>query len=178
MENKKSIFWKSAVINGAIFGGILIAWSIVTYVLNITFEKWIQYVSYAIMIGAIVYLIIEYRKQLPGKGITYSHALGYGVAITAVAATLSAIYSYLLFAVIDPDLISQIVAKSEEQMLGQGLTEEQVEQALEMQKGFMSPAFISLVSIPASVFFGFIISLIAAIFLKKESTESPFDSSL
>ncbi len=63
----------------------------------------------------------------------------------------------------------------QEQMLEQGLTEEQVEQATEMQKVFMTPAIMSAISILSLTFMGFVFSLITSIFLKKEGVNEVFD---
>lgn len=171
MEENKNSFWKSALIYGAMYGAVLIVFSIITYVLNMTMEKWVQYVSYVIMIGALVYFTMEYRKQRGAEGLSYGQALGFGVAITLVASVISAIYTYLLFTVIDPDLINLMIDKTQEQMLAQGLTDEQVEAAMEMQKKFMEPWIITAMSIPSMTFMGFIIALISSIFLKKEPVD-------
>ena len=64
---------------------------------------------------------------------------------------------------------------TQQQMLDQGLTEDQVEQAMEMQKGFMKPWVMVLISIPALTFMGFIFSLITSIFLKREGVGETFD---
>lgn len=52
------------------------------------------------------------------------------------------------------------------------LTQQQLDMAAEMGKKFSSPAITSAISIISSLFFGFIISLIASLAMKK--TEDSF----
>ena len=174
MENKPNV-WKNALNWGLIVGIVLIIYSILMYFLDLSLEKWVSWVSYILLIGGIVYSTIQYRDNVLGGSITYVQALGFGVLISLFAAVLSGIYSYVFFTFIDPDFIDKIVEMTQQQMLDQGLSEDQVEQAMEMQKGFMKPWVMVLISIPALTFMGFIFSLITSIFLKKEGVSETFD---
>ncbi|RLD60917.1 MAG: hypothetical protein DRI95_14865 [Bacteroidetes bacterium] len=174
MENKPNV-WKNALNWGLIVGIVLIIYSILMYFLDLSLEKWVSWVSYVLLIGGIVYSTIQYRDTVLGGSITYTQALGFGVIVSLYAAVLSGIYSYVFFTFIDPDFIEKIVEMTQQQMLDQGLTEDQVEQAMEMQKGFMKPWIMVLISIPALTFMGFIFSLITSIFLKKEGANDVFD---
>ncbi len=174
MENKPNV-WKNALNWGLIVGIVLIIYSILMYFLDLSLEKWVSWVSYVLLIGGIIYSTIQYRDTVLGGSITYTQALGFGVIVSLYASVLSGIYSYVFFTFIDPDFIEKIVEMTQQQMLDQGLTEDQVEQAMEMQKGFMKPWVMVLISIPALTFMGFIFSLITSIFLKKEGVNDVFD---
>ena len=174
MENKPNV-WKNALNWGVIVGVVLIIYSILMYFLDLSLEKWVSWVSYIILIGGIVYGTIQYRDNVLGGSITYAQALGFGVLISLFAAILSGIYSYVFFTFIDPDFIEKIIVHTQDEMLKQGLSEDQVEQAMEMQKGFMKPGVLVAISIPMLTFMGFVFSLITSIFLKKEGTKEVFD---
>ena len=174
MENKPNV-WKNALNWGLIVGIVLIIYSILMYFLDFSLEKWVSWVSYILLIGGIVYSTIQYRDTVLGGSITYAQALGFGVIISLYAAVLSGIYSYVFLTFIDPDFIEKIAEMTQQQMLDQGLSEDQVEQAMEMQKGFMKPWVMVLISIPALTFMGFVFSLITSIFLKKEGVNDTFD---
>ncbi|OQY03449.1 MAG: hypothetical protein B6I20_05045 [Bacteroidetes bacterium 4572_117] len=174
MENKPNV-WKNALNWGVIVGVVMVIYSLIMYFLDLSLEKWVGWVSYVLLIGGIVYSTIQYRDNVLGGAISYAQALGFGVLISLFAGIISGVYSYLLMAVIDPELIGKIMEMAQEQMLSQGLTDEQVEQAMEMQKGFMKPGVMALITIPSLTFMGFIFSLITSIFLKKEGANEMFD---
>jgi len=174
MENKPNV-WKNALNWGLIVGIVLIIYSIIMYFLDLSLEKWVSWVSYILLIAGIVYSTIQYRDNVLGGSINYTQALGFGVLVSLFASILGAIYSYVFFTFIDPDFIGEIIEMAQEKMLDQGLTEEQVEQAMEMQKGFMKPWIMVLIYIPTLTFMGFIFSLITSIFLKKEGVQEVFD---
>jgi len=174
MENKPNV-WKNALNGGLILGIVLIIYSILMYFLDLSLEKWVSWVSYILLIAGIVYFTIQYRDHVLGGTISYAQALGFGVIISLFASVLSAIYSYVFFTFIDPDFIGKIIEMQQTEMLNQGLTEDQVEQSMEMIKGFMTPGVMVAISIPTLTFVGFIFSLITSIFLKKEGAAEVFD---
>ncbi|MOA10601.1 hypothetical protein D3C78_1304980 [compost metagenome] len=79
-----------------------------------------------------------------------------------------AVYTFILFKYIDPDLVNQIFAAQEKQMLESGQTQEQVDKVISMSKGFMQPWMMGLIVVPTVIFSGFILSLIMAALHKKE----------
>ena len=174
MENKPNV-WKNGLNWGVITGLVTIIYSTLMYFLGLNLESWTGWISYIILIGGIVYGTIQYRDNVRGGTISYAQALGFGVIIALVVAIISAIYS-LVLSVIDPGIIDQILEKAQEEMLKQGLSDDQVEQAIEMQKKFMSPGIIAAMIVPGMTFMGFIFSLITSIFLKKEDTSVNFDN--
>lgn len=177
METKtKSAMWKHALIQGAIWGIILIIFSLLMYFLDLTLEKWVGWVAYVIMFAGIYLSAKNYRDQENGGIIDYSKVLGYGTLFGLMVGLLSGIFTYVLYAIIDPGLIDKLFIMIEEQMLAQGLADDQVEMALEMQKGFIKPAFMAAISVPSFAFYGFIFALIVGLLVKKQA--SPFDNAM
>lgn len=173
MGNKPNA-WKNGLNWGIITGLVIVIYSTLMYFLGLNLESWTGWISYIILIGGTVYGTIQYRDKVRGGTISYAQALGFGVIVALVVAIISAIYS-LLLSVIDPSIIDQILEKAQDEMLKNGLSEDQVEQAVEMQKKFMNPGFIAGMTVPGMTFMGFIFSLITSIFLKKEDTSVNFD---
>jgi len=175
MEEKKSSLWKIALNWGVIMGIVLIIYNLIMYFLDLSLEQWVGWVSYIFMIGVIVLATINYRDKELGGVITYGQALGFGVMVVLFASVIQAIYTYLFMTFIDPEFVNKILAMTEEKMIEQGIPEDQIEMGLAMQKKFMSPIIMSLITIPASVFFGLIFSLITSAFLKKNKPEIQFN---
>lgn len=174
MENKPNV-WKNALNWGLIVGIMLIIFSVLMYFLNLSLEEWVKWISFLILFAGIVYSTIQYRDTVMSGSITYTEALGFGVVISLYAAVISAVYSYLEMTIIDPDLIGKMFEMEQEKMLSQGASDDQIEQAMKILEKIMKPGILALISIPMLTFFGFIISLITSIFLKKEGVGETFD---
>ena len=83
------------------------------------------------------------------------------------------IYLVIFIKFIDPDFIEETLKISRQTILQEQpeISEENVNQMIEMQKKFAGPFMISSFMIIFNLFFGFIISLIGGLLLKKSPTE-------
>lgn len=175
MEEQKPSLWKSALNWGVILGIALIIYSLLMWILDLSLEQWVSWVSYIIMIGGIVLGTKSYRDNILNGAISYGQALGFGVLMMLFASIIAAIYSYIFFAFIDPEFVNKMLQMVEEQLLERGMPDEQIEMAIEMQRKFMKPVIMALMTIPTYTFIGLIISLITSIFLKKKPAEIAFE---
>lgn len=167
MEQKVNV-WKANLTNGLILGFIGIAYSLLLYFLELTTNKTLGFLFILVQIVVLFFLVKSYRDNYLHGMITYGQALGAGVIICLYYAIVSAIFSYILFAIIDPGLVEKMIAMSEEASLKRGLTQEQVDLGMKITRKVMTPAFMSITGILANMFFGLIISLIVAAFVRKE----------
>jgi magnesium-transporting ATPase (P-type) len=171
MEEKPVSLMKSSLTYGIYLGIVSILLSVVLYVLGYTFEKWVQYTSYPIIIGGVIWAQIAYRKALGGE-MTYGQALGVGTMTVIFSGVLSAIYIYLLYTVIDPSLIEQLRLATEQQLVEQGkVPEEQMDAVLDMMTKFQKPWIMSISAIFVGAIMGLIVSLITGIFTKKNPSD-------
>jgi hypothetical protein len=100
--------------------------------------------------------------------ITFGQALGAGVVIFLYYSVITAVFSYILFAVIDPGLIDKMIAAAEETGMKRGFSQEQIDLSLQVQKKIMTPVFLSIMGIFGNMVLGLIISLIDAAFVRRE----------
>lgn len=100
---------------------------------------------------------------------SYGQGLGIAVIAMVFAGVIVAIYTYLLFEVIDPGLKEQLRIFTEEQMMSRGLPEAQVEVASSMAAKFQKPAIMAIMVIVSYAFWGTLIGLITSIFTKKNA---------
>jgi hypothetical protein len=167
MEQNPNI-WKANLTNGLIFGLIGIVYSLVIYFLDLTFNKVQGYVLILIQIVALFLLLKSYRDNFKHGIITYGEALGAGVIIFLYYAVLMAVFSYIQFTVIDPDMTKKMLAYSEEVMLKKGLPQASIDAGMAVQAKIMKPIIMAPMSIIVSMFRGLIMSLIVAAFIRKE----------
>jgi hypothetical protein len=168
MEQEVNV-WKSNLTNGLILGLAGIIFTLVTYALDLTFNKSVPYIFYLLTIVLLVYFLKSYRKNYLHDSITYGQAVGAGVIIFLYYSLISAVFTYILYTVIDPGLTDKMLSFVEEQMAKSGkIPEASLEAVMSFQKKILKPEFMAPMSILSNMFYGTVISLIVAIFVKKE----------
>ncbi len=166
--------WKSALTYGVYYAVLGIAITVIFYATGNILSKALQPVGVAIMVAAIVAIQLTYRKQLGGY-ISYGQALSVAVFSMFFASVISSVFTYLLYAVIDPGLIEQIRLATEEQLYERGMSDEQIAAAMQISAKFQSPLIIAISGLFAAPFFALIIGLITSIFIKKNDPEKIFE---
>jgi hypothetical protein len=160
--------WKANLTNGLIMGLIGVVYSLVVYFLDLSFNKWQGWLFLLIQIVILYFLVKSYRDNYRYGMISFGQALGAGVIIFLYYAIIMAVFVYILYAVIDTDLIDKQLAFTEEQMLKRGMPEASVEAGMKLNQKIMKPAIMAPFSILSSMFQGVIMSLIVAAFVRKE----------
>lgn len=174
MENKLSIS-KFSLNPGLILGASLILLSVITYVIGLDpiEDKWIAWVSYLMIFGAVFYFQKEYKNTQNDGFLSIGEAVKLSVTIAVIAGVLAAIYNFIFMTVIEPDFIDKMLLKIEEQMLEQNpeMTQGQIDMALGMTKKFMSPYISVPLAIVGNAISGLILGLIAGFINKKNDPQ-------
>jgi hypothetical protein len=174
METKPRTVFSNSITYGLITGAASIGFALLMYVADIPQQSPIAYLGFVILLGGMVWGTLQFRNKERNGYISYGQAFVSGLLIVIIAGLLSSIYIYLFYTFFDPAAHAKIVEtameKSQAKMAGKGMTDEQMESALNISKKFMSPAVMSIMSLLGSAFIGSILSLLAAIFIKKVDT--------
>ncbi len=179
MENNTDSTKSIALNYGLTLGVASVLLAVIMYMAGTDFainNGWINtVVSLAIMIGIITLGIKKYRENNNGY-ISLRQSLKVGIAIALIAGIISAIYTLVFTSYIDPSYMTTMQELQLEKALEQNpnMSEQQIEMMQSMTSKTSSPGFIFGVSLLASLFLGFIISLISGLILKK--TEDSIDS--
>jgi hypothetical protein len=169
MEEKKANIIKSAMTYGLMLALALIVIHLVQYLMDIYKPPvWVNILTYAVIVGGIVYGTIRFRDDELGGYISYGKALGFGVLLSLFASVVYGFYNYLLTAVIDPTYMEGVYRMLEETYIEAGMDYDQVETVMETVKKFQTPLMMVFSSLFGFTFMGTIFSLITSIFLKKE----------
>lgn len=160
--------WKSNFTNGLILGLIGIVYSLVIYFLDLSLNKVQGWVFLVAQFVILFYLLKSYRDNYMHGMITYGQSLGAGIIIFLYYAIIMAIFSYVLYAIIDTGLIERQLAATEEVLQKKGLAQAQIDAGMAIQRKIMKPVFMSIISILTTMFFGLIISLVVSAFVRKE----------
>ncbi len=168
MEEKTNSIWKAGLTYGAILGLLMIIYTILLYVMGQSFNKALGYVTFIFIIVMVFYGAKSYRDNNLNGYITYGRALGISMIIVLIASVINAVYFYIHATIVDTEYFTKLIIATEEELLGKGMSDDQIEMAISMQQKMMKPAIMSLLSIFSIGFWGFIFSLITSIFVKKE----------
>ena len=162
----------SHIIKGAILGGFSILFSIIIYVFNLYSVTWLSWISYAVIVGGIIYGNILYANQ-NNNNVSFGNIFAHGFKTTAVLIVISVVYTLLSLKVLFPDMIDKIIDMSRIEMeKNPKMTDEIIEQAITMTRKFFIPFAVGGVLIGTG-FMGAIGSLIGAGLAKKNPVD-PF----
>lgn len=130
--------------------------------------NWIaSLLNWGVMIGAMVMAMKKHREDLGGY-MTFGRGFSVGFWASLIMALITAVWTYLFFTVVAPDLMGVITEAARENMLKQGQSEEQVDQAMQYTTMFMNPAIFTVFAAIGTLLTGIIISLITAAIMQRK----------
>lgn len=160
--------WKANLANGLILALEGIAFSLVLFFLDQTLNKSAGYINIPIQIILLFFLLKSYRDNNMHGQISYSQSVGAGTVIFVYVSIIMAVFTYFLWAVIDPELVKKSLAISEEAMANKGLPQSTIDAGLAFSAKIMKPGVMAVGSIFFTMFFGVIYTLLVSIFVRKE----------
>jgi len=169
MENQQKPSNKIALNYGLILGFASILFHVILFALGKHLEQdWKNMVISLVITTVIVVLGIKKFKETNNGFLSLGQGLKTGIAIALISTVIYIIYTLLFMNVIAPESMEQALEIARQKLLDNpAMSEDQIEQAIEMQKKFSGPAFLIPVMLIFSLFIGFVISLIASLIMKK-----------
>jgi hypothetical protein len=159
---------------GLILSLITITFSIVLYLTDLWQNKGLGYISYAIVLGGIIWSCIHYAQQMNGN-VTFGNVFAHGFKVTATLIVITVLYTVLSVKLIFPEMTDKIIEVAAKEMeKNKNLTDEQVKSALDMTRKFMMPFMIGGTILGYGIF-GAICSAIGAGIAKKNPNPTPFE---
>jgi len=172
METTSTTKVTSPTVIGLILSLVLIVLGQVTIVTNQIDNKILTNAPMLIAVGVLIWACINYSKQ-KDHDVTFGNVFGFGFKIVATVTALMAVYTILLFKVINPELIDYTIEKSREAMEKQGNSTEDMEKGLSMMKNMFVPFAVVGVILIYGIG-GTIVALIGAAVAKKQPKPNPF----
>jgi hypothetical protein len=128
---------------------------------------WFGFVQLAVSILVLVLGIKAVRDEQEGKYMTYGKGVGTGVLIVLYSTIIGVIYSYIHLTYINPNFPDYFVEASRTKWVAAGMSESAMENAEKGVRWFTRPLVWSAFGAIMSIVFGTVISLLVAIFLKR-----------
>lgn len=142
---------------------------------RLTQSQWIS--SIGMLVIAIACTVLGIKGQRaetpPEKDFGYGRALGAGVIVSLVAGLIGVATNWFYLEIINPGFRDLIVQAQLDKMAAQGMSGDQLEKVEKGVRFFMQPVVVGLVNLFTTLFWGTVISLIAAAALKRKSTAAP-----
>ncbi len=174
MDNSASSIKSTIITYGIILGSISVVFQLMLFFLDMHYknDSTAGIVSLIIMIGVLLYSFISHKK-INGGYILLSDALKIGLGVSLVSALITIIYTQILINFLDPETMQKSLDLTMDTMRSENpeIPQEALDTARSIQEKMSSPLIFSAVQIIFSLFFGFIISLISGLIVKKSRPE-------
>ena len=173
MENQQMPTKKIALNYGLILGLISILFHVILFALGKHLDQDWKMSVLSIAITAVVTVLgIKKFKESNNGLLSLGQGLKTGIAIVMISAVVYIIYTMIFMFVISPESAEHALEIARQKLMeNPSMTDEIIEQSLEMQKKFSAPAFLIPIMLIMSLFIGFVISLIATLIMKKTDEE-------
>lgn len=153
------------VTKGIAISLILIILSLVSYFMDLSQNKGMQYISYVVLIIAIIWSVNSYGKQIEYNS-TFGNYFAHGFKVTAIVTVFMIIFS-ILFIYLFPDMKEKGIEAARKEMEAKGnVSSEQITTALDFTRKFFM-VFVIGALLVFYLFFGAIGALIGAGITKK-----------
>lgn len=170
MESNRADTRKIILNYGLLLGILMVVLGVIMYVTDYHLEPhWSFMLASFIIFAAVEVLGIKAFKQDNNDFLSMSESIKTAVGIALVSGIISGIWIIILTTYIEPDYMNLMIEVQREAMLERypEMTDEQIEQGLEMSSRFMSPWISFGVGIVRDLFFGLLLGLVVGAILKQ-----------
>lgn len=176
IKENTSTFGKNAMTFGAITGFALVLMSLLFYSFHSQNSEYQGFFNY-LLLGVGIYIGTKsFRDKSLDGYMKYSKSVGSGALISFYASLILAFYFYIFYKVIDPSGILTLIQTMEENLLNQGMPDDQIEMFTEILNKTMSPGLLAFGYVFSITFYGTLLSLVLSFFIKKD--QEPFDKAM
>lgn len=132
--------------------------------------KWFGYVITIVL----VVLAHKYYKDNNAGFMAYGQGVGIAFWLSLVSSVINSIFTYVYIKFIDTAFVDAIKEKQITQMQERGMSEEQIDQAMQISSMFMTPEAIFGFALVFGIIGTVIIGLIVSIFTQKKAAEQAY----
>jgi len=174
MENQKSSMKQVMFTYGVYLGLATILINVINYAVGDTYdpESWVQILGILVSIVFTVLALKQFRSGNEGL-MSLGQALKIGVGASLISGVIYIIYMLVFTSVIEPNFYLNMEEVQYQKLLEQypNWSDEQLEAAKENLSAFSGSGASSAIILIFSIFFGFVISLIAGLIMKQNRPE-------
>lgn len=155
---------------GLILAVISIAYFVILSVAGIAMEGAASIPSY-LFIAVVVFLAHKYYKENGNGYLSIGQGIGIAFWTGLISSLVSSAFTYIYIKFIDASFMENLRNTQIENMQEQGMSEEQIDQAMQFAGAFMTPEMIAVFGIVGGIIAAIIIGLIISLFTKKSDPD-------
>ncbi|GAB3197495.1 putative membrane protein [Pontibacter aydingkolensis] len=147
-----------------------VVYSLIIMVTDLGDNRILSSLAYLILIAGIVLAMKQYKSENHGY-MSYGQGLGIGSIVSILFGLLSGLFTWIYTEFVDTEYMSRMMEKQREQMIQQGLSDEQIDAGMKMAENFQGPVTMILGAAVITLILGFILSLIISAIMKNSRPE-------
>lgn len=169
--------------NTAFFYGLVLALanivlSLVSYFLGfqtdrIAQEPWIGLLGFVVMVAILWFGIRAMREEAKDGSLSYGRGVGGGTLVSLYSGLIGMVYTFIHFTFINPSYIDYRIDATRPKWIKLGLNDAQMETSEKALRFIYAPVPLSILSLLITIFFGVVIALVVAAFLKRAPAATP-----
>ena len=169
-EPKTVTVSNTAMRYGLIVGLVCVIYSLMLMLTDNSMNRWLSSISYLFIIVGMV-MAFKYFKAHNSGFMSYGQGLGIGTLMSLIAGLLTSVVMYVYVKFIDDSILAKTMEMQRIEMENRGMSEAEIDQAMEMASKFAGPEMILIGGTVGFVFIGFIIALIVSAIMKHTRPE-------
>ena len=172
---KSTSVWPTALRWGAILGVVSIVFGLISYNLGMMEvnesgsigNQWVNNIANTLLtVAAIVLGLMAYRSD-NGGFLSLGGGVKWSLAMGLIAGIFTAVWSAILFGVIEPGIMDQVMEVQRQAMEDQGMPDDQIEMAMSYTSMFTSTPALAIFGLIGTVIWTLFIGFIASLVMKK-----------
>lgn len=173
-KKTQSGMFKPAVNAALLIAAALIILTLIFYLLNALQNSILTWISLAVFIAGMLYTSLAYRNENLGGYISYGKSVGFATLTGLFAGIITGVFTFIFYQFIAPELIEELRLNAEKVIYQSypDLSYQEQEMAINMQRKFITPFWLSFGNLFWLVLQGLIFGLIASIFIKKADPDA------
>ena len=140
--------------------------TLVFYFLKMLSNPIASLVSVVLLIALIFLAVKGFRDQ--NGTMSVGQGVIVGLILGLVSGVVGAVFTYVLYTFIDPNLLTTQMELQEQKLFESGMDEDQIEQTMAIASKFSNPALTSVFALIGSVIMSLLFSLVPAFVFKRE----------
>jgi len=165
---------KYSIQYGTLNGIISISFSLMLFFLDQHYQggAFVNLINFLISLSVILLAQIAFKKDNGGY-INLTESLKLGLGISLINSILGIFFFFILSNFLDPNMTEKTLQIVEEKIIegNPEISQQELDTFIEATRQAMTPLTLSTAIIMASLFFGFLISLVTGLFLKKSKNQ-------
>jgi len=171
MEEKENVTTRGTGIKWGMISGLIgIILFVVIDMIGMAGDSKVGFVSMAISIIIIILAHREFVKTGDGF-MNYGEGIGIAFWSGSIGGLISSVFSYIYITMVNPNFLEVLKEKQIMDMEKRGMSEAQIEQAMEFSKMFSGAEAIAIFGLLGAIIGSVIFALIIAAFTKKTRPE-------